>query len=73
MTVAFGSGARAASRLACAVALSTVCLLGMTSCNEDQQSCNDMAGNGKYSPVHEDGKVYCENAFNGDRFLLRDE
>lgn len=41
--------------------------------DKDQDACNNAAGNGKFSPVHEDGKVWCENAFNGKRFFLRDE
>lgn len=55
------------------VLLLVIALGSLTSCNEDQESCNNLAGNGNYTPKTEDGKVYCENSFNGDRFLLRDE
>jgi hypothetical protein len=62
-----------AVRLLLLVTVFTGSALSLSACNEDQQACNDVAGNGNYSPVTEDGNVYCENAFNGDRFLLRQE
>lgn len=44
----------------------------VASCSDaDQESCNNLSGSGKYVPVEENGNVYCENPWNGDRFLLR--
>jgi hypothetical protein len=49
--------------------------LGIVSgCSEDpdQSACNDLYGGG-YLPKTEDGRVYCENPWNGNRYLLRYE
>lgn len=49
-------------------------LLGVvTGCSDpDQESCNNLYGGG-YLPKTEHGQVYCENPWNGNRYLLRDE
>jgi hypothetical protein len=52
------------------VASAVLVLVTLTGCNENQEACNNLAGNGNYSPVEEGGNVYCENAWSGDRFLL---
>jgi len=69
---AFGDVVR---RKSLVVAVLLVASFGLSGCldDKDQASCNNIAGNGKYSPVHDGGHVYCEDSWNGDRFLLRDE
>ena len=58
------------------IILAVVVLLGiigsLMGSNKDQDSCNNIAGNGKYSPVEENGITYCENFLNGHRFYLHD-
>lgn len=53
-----------------AATMLTLGVASLSGCNGDQEACDDIAGNGKYTPVKEDGNTYCENPWNGDRFLL---
>ena len=57
--------------LAGAATVAAVCSLSGCVDNTDQQTCNEMAGNGWYLPKKFDDGWYCFSEVKGDMFYLR--